>query len=307
MTAPANNEARLFEGFVDPVDMIGCFPASMSLGEINAAVAQHGLRFPLVIDPDRTLPEHLEVAEYAPASARFGPYVDNVLGMNWQLPSGQVVRIGERVVKSTTGYDLQRFFLHSGERYGRPRDIVLRLRPVGGALVVGRFTGRIEELERLQAVIRKSSWSHWMDCVDFVITRGADAFIGVTVDCQPGEEFIFVSAFEEMASQTGASFSLKAHGASGLPTISIKCLPGESVRIARHYVNTLGGEARVLVQNGVVLLRPDKDPGPAWLGSLGEDLAAHGGHVSGKSLQLPEAGGTETGWIRALEERWAAL
>jgi FAD/FMN-containing dehydrogenase len=94
MTDLRATNAPLFTEFLDPVDMIGCFKADASLESINTSLDGHGLRFPMVLDPGRSLSEHVAISEYAPASARFGPYVDNVLGMNWELPTGRVVRIG---------------------------------------------------------------------------------------------------------------------------------------------------------------------------------------------------------------------
>ena len=87
---------------------------------------------------------------FASASSRFGPYCDNIMGMNWKLRDGHVVRIGERVVKSTTGYDLLRFLLNSDGRFGEPVDFVLRLRPDCGTS--GVFTLR-PEMTRSSAVV----------------------------------------------------------------------------------------------------------------------------------------------------------
>jgi FAD/FMN-containing dehydrogenase len=308
MIAGGKDASRLFEGFVDPVDMTGCFPADASLGEINASVARHGLRFPLVIEPELTLPEHLDVTEYAPASARFGPYVDNVLGMNWRLPSGRVVRMGERVVKSTTGYDLQRFLLHTGGRFGRPLDLVLRLRPLGGARVAGRFQGNGEQLARAGRALRRSSWSHWIDCIDWIMTADSEEVIHVEVDCRPGEEALFAAYFDKLAVESGAEFAACDTSTTGeLPFLSIKCPPSAAVEIARRCLAETGGAARVLCQNGVVLLRPDRPPALAWLEGLERELEEPGGHVSGKLLHERAPAENEALWISALEERWAGL
>jgi FAD/FMN-containing dehydrogenase len=308
MTSGVSEDARLFGQFVDPVDMIGCFPASMSLGGINAAVGEHGLRFPLLIDPDRTLPEHLDVTEFAPASARFGPYVDNVLGMNWELPSGRVVRIGERVVKSTTGYDLQRFLLHAGDRYGRPTDFILRLRPVGGASLAGRFAGDGKQLERIAHALRRSSWSHWIDCIDTIMTEDSAEALHVRLDCRAGEESMFAAYFRRLAGEAGAEFLPETNSPScRLPLFSIKCLPSASLGIARRCLAQTGGEARVLHLNGAVLLRPSRPPSLDWLEALGRELEEQGGHVSEKLHHNREARESEAPWISVLEERWAAL
>lgn len=131
---------RLFEPFVDAIDGTACVSASATLAEIEALCAPHRLRFPLILDAKATLRDHVEAATHAPASHRFGPFCDNILGMNWRLPSGKAVRIGERVAKTTTGYDWLRFLLHTGNRFGEPLDYVIRLRPDCGFTMVAEFS-----------------------------------------------------------------------------------------------------------------------------------------------------------------------
>ena len=116
---PMQNE-RLFVPFLDEVDGTLCLPSNAKASDIVSKAQAHRLRFPLLLDEAKTLREQIAATTHAPASCRFGPYCDNILGMNWRLPSGRIARIGERVVKTTTGYDWLRFLLHSGSRYGEP-------------------------------------------------------------------------------------------------------------------------------------------------------------------------------------------
>ena len=130
----------------------------------------------------------------------------------------------------------------------------------------------------------------------------------VRVDCRPGEESVFAEAFEKMAVRSGTEFSAgKEAPAPGLPGFSIKCLPGQAPRIARQCVGELGGEARVLVVNGVVLVHSERPPDDDWLEELRRELHETGGHVSGKSLPEVEPADLEAFWIRAIEEKWGAL
>ena len=102
-------EERLFEHFIDPVDGVLCLPAASDASVIERDASPHGLRFPLLLDRTSSLCEQVASSPFAPASSRYGPYCDNITGMNWGLPDGRRVRVGERVVKSATGYDLLRF------------------------------------------------------------------------------------------------------------------------------------------------------------------------------------------------------
>ncbi|MCA9065926.1 MAG: FAD-binding protein, partial [Planctomycetaceae bacterium] len=96
----------LFGDLFDEVDGVVCVSAGADASTIQNRILDSGLRFPLMMDESHTLADHLAATEYSPASSRFGAWCDNITGMNWRLPDGNVVRIGERVAKSTTGYDL---------------------------------------------------------------------------------------------------------------------------------------------------------------------------------------------------------
>ena len=139
MSAPSQPSAkeRLFEPFFDTIDATVLIPSDLPLHQIPS-LTNARLRFPLQLEPYASLLDHLRASDHAPASGRFGAFCDNVLGMNWLLPDGRRVRIGERVVKSTTGYDWFRFLLHTDGRFGHPIDYVIRL-PRLRFLVVGLF------------------------------------------------------------------------------------------------------------------------------------------------------------------------
>ena len=299
---------RLFTPFFDEVDMIASFPADTTLAEVNRTAAAHGLHFPLVIDPAATLRAHLAAAECAPASARFGAYVDNLPGMNWQLAAGKAVRVGERVVKSTTGYDLFRFLLHSGERYGRATEYVLRLRPISGEIASGVFTGGEAELDRLRSALLASSWSHWIDSINWVTISGGAESIEVRADCQPGEEGLFIDFFSQCARESGAVFQLEPSSrTAGLPAFTVKSTPGHALTIARECARELGGFTRTLALNGLVLAYPERCMDDAFLAHLRSLAEAEGGHVFGQSVPPREPNPAEKAWINQLQKEWSQL
>ena len=100
--------------------------------------------------------------------------------MNWRLPSGRIARIGERVAKTTTGYDWLRFLLHSGSRFGVAVDYVVRLRPDCGFTAIALFEGTHKALHTCVSKLLHSGWMHWWDAVDF-ITEGTASKVRVLV------------------------------------------------------------------------------------------------------------------------------
>jgi hypothetical protein len=252
-TVEPAREERLFAPFIDSVDGTLCVPADSTPAKINEMTAGQRLRFPLILDAAATLEEHAKATTHAPASCRFGPYCDNILGVNWRLPSGRVARIGERVVKTTTGYDWLRFLVHSGRRYGEPLDYVIRLRPDCGFELVAYFEGALPLLQRCVHHLLHSGWMHWLDSVDFICGRGP-ASVRVAVHCPRAEAGIFETELGRVASECGARLRLEVAVeplCDGLPDVIAKTTPDRAISLAL----ALGGDSEcciALCYNGVV-------------------------------------------------------
>jgi len=311
MSAIAAEPTRMFMAFFDPVDMVLCCSADTTVAEVNDRVAPHGLRFPLVGDPGSSLRAHVAAIDYASGSARFGPYVDNILGMNWELPSGTVVRVGERVIKSTTGYDLQRFLLHSDGRYGHARDYVLRLRPRGGARAESVLHGDEPALRKACELLLRSPWLHWLDAVDLVLAADRGPVLELAADCAPGEEERFADFFRQLAGESGCQIPAPpAPRRWTLPALSLKTTLSEARALGAELVRDFGGTARVLVVSGVVHYLPAA-PGPAIpaaaLTTLIRRCTAVGGHASGPLAPAPTPSPAEARWASELEAAWNQL
>lgn len=311
MNAPMTREQRLFAPFLDAVDMVMCCSVETSLEQVNEEATRHGLRFPLVCDPAASLQEHVTAVDYAPGSARFGPYVDNVLGINWELPSGTVVRVGERVIKSTTGYDLLRFLLHSGSRFGRAHDYVLRLRPAGGKTARVVLRGDDEVIERARGEILHSPWVHWLDVVDLLFTRESGVALEISADCSAGEMDLYYDFFTQLSRKSGGAVLAPTESRrQALPALSLKTTVTEAPRMARELVRNHGGSARVLCVNGVIHYHPppglDSLPDVA-LCEFAHQCTVKGGHVSGLWAKEPLSAPQEAAWAKEIETAWNQL
>jgi len=308
-TAPgiATDGSRLFTPFFDEIDMIGSFDADTTLGEVNRLAGEHGLCFPLVLDPSASIADHMAAAEFAPTSARFGAYVDNLPGMNWELPGGQRMRLGERVVKSTTGYDLFRFLLHSGGHYGRATEYVLRLRPASAEIIAGKFEGDPDALRSAVRPVSRSSWSHWIDRIEWV-TNGRASHLEISAGVLPGESGIFEEFFSAMGKSSGSSWiSTESPPLPGLPSWTIKCLPSEAASLAIECATATGGVARALPTNGVVLVYPEGATDPGFIETLRQRVEHVGGHLFGRHIAPRDPSAEEARWTTRLEEEWKNL
>ena len=305
--APMQAE-RLFTPFLDTVDGTLCLPASATAADIHSQAAAHHLRFPLILDGSAPLREQVAAATHAPASCRFGPYCDNILGINWRLPSGRLVRIGERVVKTTTGYDWLRFIMHSGKRFGEPEDYVLRLRPDCGFHLDARFYGEIAVLRNCVYQLLHSGWMHWWDAVDF-LAEGAGVSVRVAIHCPPEEAEIFAGQLTSIASEAHARLTLQHNvppASDGLPDVVIKTTPdrviGLAEEIARDAVRCVA-----LCYNGVVHVHLSEgehmgERAQALMEPHIKELHGLGGDWHSRWVPATPPTVTESQWIETLEK-----
>jgi hypothetical protein len=298
---------RLFPLFVDPVDMVGCWRADATLMEINRDVAEHRLRFPFGCDPAATLGMYVKHFEYASQSARFGPLADNILGMNWTLKSGTVIRIGEQVIKSATGYELLRFLLHSDGRYGEAASYVLRLRPDGGENCRAILRGSPEALDRVRSNALKSPWIHWIDSVDYCLSPRKARSLEFSANCLKGEGALFEAFFQQLGDRDCDYESVgPLREVRALPSLGLKATCSSAIRLAERIVEKHGGEARVLCVNGVVEYYPVSPStfSAESVRAIVNDAVAEGGHAFGPRAPKLQPSDEERAWSDELEESW---
>jgi FAD/FMN-containing dehydrogenase len=304
--APMQAE-RLFAHFLDPVDGTLCLSATAKAAEISAKAGGSRLRFPLLLDPEATLQEQIHATTHTPASCRFGPYCDNILGMNWRLPGGKIARIGERVVKTTTGYDWLRFLLHSGRRYGEPVDYVLRLRPDCGFQLNALFSGDATSLRLCARHLLHSGWMHWWDAVDF-LAEGAVFSLRVAVHSPSVEAPIFEGELARIASETGTVLTLDSTanpGWDGLPDVVVKTTPDRAMAFAQAIAPQVT-RCVALCYNGVVHLHLGAAPNlaeraHALMQPHLAELHTIGGDWHSRWLPATPPSHTESQWIETLE------
>jgi glycolate oxidase len=123
-------------------DLTAVVQPGVVTGELMRVVEEKGLFYP----PDPNSWEFCtlggNVAENAggPRALKYGVTRDYVLGLEWVLPDGEVLRVGRRTIKGVAGYDLVGLFVGSEGTLGVATEISLQLIPrprhVKTALVV---------------------------------------------------------------------------------------------------------------------------------------------------------------------------
>ena len=250
-----SRDDALFQAYFDEVDGTACVPATSTWQQLHDLVSAAGFRFPLLLSSEHSLAEQLQASGYAPMSSRFGALCDNLCGMNWRLPSGRVVRIGERVVKSTTGYDLFRFLLHAEQDFGQPVDFVVRLRPHCGVSRILQFEGAAADVQRAAQQLVASDWVHWFDSIDVVWQAGQQqTVLRVSWNCPADEVAVFEQTLQEVADQHAlqAVSNTASSLLDGLPDLTLKVLPGQAHQLLGPLLQTPGVRVIQIVALGVL-------------------------------------------------------
>lgn len=312
MKVTALDHERLFEPFLDEVDGVLCVSSEAAAWEVARLTEPHGLRFPLWLDRRHSLRANMGAAQSAPASSRFGPFCDNITGMNWELPDGRTVRVGERVVKSTTGYDLLRFLLGSGNRFGRATCYVLRLRPLCDYDGAFFLAGQERALEQAVAEILHGPFLHWLDTVDWLAGPEQSARLRVGVHC-PGSEF---RVFTDSVASLAAKHSLDVREKSspelvpdGLPDLALKTTPDQVIPLCRELASPGEICCTGLCYPGVVhvYLQNAADPVAAVAEIVQRTatcLEQAGGDWISRHAVRPVGSEEEDRWVRDLVAEW---
>ena len=318
---------RLFEPFFDPVDGVIAVPAETTPDELRRRIGPWPYRFPLLVDPVASLAEHWAAGPYAPASSRFGPWCDNVIGMNWRLTDGRVVRLGERVVKSTTGYDLFRFFLNSGERFGTPIDWVLRLRPAQPRYAIFELTGASESLDRAGAVLRRCDWGLWFDSVERIIDfrdslpanaasdRESDPdSLRLVANVAADQRVLFEAYLRSLATEMGLGLSSQDSEQpprDGLADWVLKTTPDRAAALGASFARATSARTQSQVLTGAVLVYLDQgkpseqsasELRDRWMSQAG--LSELGGQIHSRWLASRDPLPAESVWLQGLAGRF---
>ena len=159
-------------------DLTAVVEPGVITGDLMKAVEAVGLFYPP--DPNSwewcTLGGNVAENAGGPRALKYGVTRDYVIGLEWVLPDGEVLRVGRRTIKGVAGYDLVGLFVGSEGTLGVATEITVQLIPlprkVMTALVV--FPSVLHAARGVSAVLSAGLLPRCLELIDDVALRAVD-------------------------------------------------------------------------------------------------------------------------------------
>lgn len=138
-----------------PGDMIVSVQSGMPLAQLQEELQpyQQMLALDPACRPDSTLGGLVAQAAYGPSRVGYGTLRDMVTGLRVVLASGDVIKVGSKVVKNVAGYDLPKLFIGSRGSLGIITECTFKLKPIPRHRELYKVTGSAEDIARVHSEI----------------------------------------------------------------------------------------------------------------------------------------------------------
>ena len=213
--------------------------AGVTRTQLNAALRDTGLFFPIDPGADATLGGMASTRASGTNAVRYGTMRGNVLGLTVVLADGRVIRTGSRARKSAAGYDLTALFVGAEGTLGIVTEVSLRLygQPEAIAAGVCGFPSVRDAVDTVIATIQLGVPVARIELLDALQMQALNAYRGTAYPEQPTLFLEFHGTDAGVAEQLEQFAALAADHGGGDFQAATKAEDRSALWEARHRVH----------------------------------------------------------------------
>lgn len=190
---------------VRPEDFLATAQPGVTRTALNRAVRDTGLFFPVDPGADASLGGMAATNASGTTTVRYGGMRANVAALEVVLPNGDVVKLGRRVRKTSSGYDLKDLFIGSAGTLGVFTELTVNLHPVPRHVHAQRmfFTTVEQAVTTAHQIMAAALPVARLELVDASSMRAINRYLGAEHVEQP-------ALFVELHSSSAAAIDAEA-------------------------------------------------------------------------------------------------
>jgi glycolate oxidase len=188
---------------IDTENHVAVVEAGVTLDELNTALVPAGLVYPVFPgENSATLGGNVATNAGGMRAVRYGVTRHHVLGLEAVLATGEIIRSGGKIVKTSTGYDLTQLIIGSEGTLALVTRVIVKLMPLlaHGATLLAPFRTLAEATRAVPALLVNGVAPLMVEYIDqmtmMAITAQSEIELGVPAQVQAETQAYLLIAIE---------------------------------------------------------------------------------------------------------------